>query len=83
MLDEHLTSRNHIAIIENRVSKILATSLQNKQSAKHEFIKILYFSFTHSYNNSYRSFVWANVNRAKLKKKKKKKKNASIQKKKK
>ena len=45
MPDEHLTWRNHITTIENKISKKIGTSLQSKESPKHECIKKFIFFF--------------------------------------
>ena len=55
LIDEHLTWKERITVIENKVSKN-STALKN-----------LYFSFIHSYLN-YGNIVWASTSRTKLKK---------------
>ena len=67
MLDEHLTWRNHISTIENKISKNLGFLYKAKRVLNMNALKCLYFSFIHSYLN-YGNIVWASVTQTKLKK---------------
>ena len=67
MLDEHLTWRNHITTIENKISKHLGLLYKAKRVLNMNALKSLYFSFIHSYLN-YGNIVWASVTQTKLKK---------------
>ena len=67
MLDEHLTWRNHITAIENKISKKLGLLYKAKRVLNMNALKSLYFSFIHSYLN-YGNIVWASVTQTKLKK---------------
>ena len=60
MLDEHLTWRNHITTIENKISKNLGLFYKAKRVLNMNALKSLYFSFIHSYLN-YGNIVWASV----------------------
>ena len=64
MLDEHLTWRNHITTIENKMSKNLGLLYKAKRVLNMNALKSLYFSFIHSYLN-YGNIVWASVTQSK------------------
>ena len=67
MLDEHLTWRNHITTIENKISNNLGLLYKAKRVLNMNALKSLYFSFIHSYLN-YGNIAWASVTQPKLKK---------------
>ena len=67
MLDEHLRWTNHIATIENKISKYFGLLYKAKRVLNKNTLKRLYFSFIHSYLN-YGNIVWASVTQTKLKK---------------
>ena len=67
MLDEHLTWRNHITTIKNKISKNLGLLYKAKRVLNMNALKSLYFSFIHSYLN-YGNIVLASVTQTKLKK---------------
>ena len=75
MFDEHLTWRNHITTIENKISKNLGFLYKAKRVLNMNALKSLYFSFIHSYLN-YENIVWASVTHTKLKKRASKQKQA-------
>ena len=49
MVDEHLNWKDHINIIENKLSKNLGLLHKSKQFSNAKAIKTLYSSFIHSY----------------------------------
>ena len=67
LTDEHLTWKEHIAVIENKVSKNLGLLHRARRVLDRTALKNLYFSFIHSYLN-YGNIVWASTSTTKLKK---------------
>ena len=67
LIDEHLTWKKHITVIENKVSKNLGILYRARRVLDSTALKNLYFSFIHSYMN-YGNIVWASTSRTKLKK---------------
>ena len=67
LIDEHLTWKKHITVIENKVSKNLGILYGARRVLDSTALKNLYFSFIHSYLN-YGNIVWASTSRTKLKK---------------
>ena len=67
LTDEHLTWKEHIAVIENKVSKNLDLLHRARRVLNRTALKNLYFSFIHGYLN-YRNKVWASTSTTKLKK---------------
>ena len=67
LIDGHLTWKEHIAVIENKVSKNLGFLHRARRVLERTALKNLYFSFMHSYLN-YGNIVWASTSTAKLKK---------------
>ena len=65
-LDENLTWRPHIDLIENKISKYLGILYNARRTLNEECTKQLYFSFIHSYL-SYGSITWSSTNKTKLK----------------
>ena len=57
MVDEHLNWKDHINVIENKLSKKLGLLQKAKQFLNAKTIKSLYFSFIHSYL-AYGNVVW-------------------------
>ena len=51
LIDEHLTWKEHIAVIENKVSKNLGLLHRARRVLDSTALKNLYFSFIHSYLN--------------------------------
>ena len=76
LLDENLTWRKHIELIENKVSKNLGILYKVKSLLNQECLKSIYFSFIHSYIN-YANIAWSSTNRSKLVKLFNKQKHAS------
>ena len=62
LFDEHFSWKDHITVIENKISKNLGLLYRAKR-----VLERLYFSFFHSYLN-YGSIAWASTSKAKLKK---------------
>ena len=62
ILDEHLTWKKHIQLIENKVSKNVASKLINSKC-----LRSIYFAFIHSYIN-YANIAWAGANKTNPKK---------------
>ena len=67
LIDEHLTWKEHITVIENKVSKNLGILYRARRVLDSTALKNWYFSFIHSYLN-YGNIVWASTSRTKLKK---------------
>ena len=66
LLDENLTWRPHIDLIEKKISKYLGILYNARRTLNEECTKQLYFSFIHSYLN-YGSITWSSTNKTKLK----------------
>ena len=67
LFDEHLSWKDHITAIENKISKNLGLLYRAKRVLDSDALKKLYFSFFHSYLN-YGNIAWASTTKAKLKK---------------
>ena len=67
LTDEHLTWKERITLIKNKVSKNLGLLYRARRALDSTALKNLYFSFIHSYLN-YGNIVWASTSRTKLKK---------------
>ena len=67
LFDEHLSWKDHITVIENKISKNLGVLYRAKRVLDSNALKRLYFSFFHSYLN-YGNIAWASTSKAKLKK---------------
>ena len=67
LIDEHLTWKEHITVIENKVSKNLSLLYRVRRVLGSTALKNLYFSFIHS-NVSYGNIVWASYKYNKTKK---------------
>ena len=65
LIDKHLTWKEHITVIENKVSKNLGILYRARRVLDSTALKKLYFSFIHSYLN-YGNIVWASTSRIKL-----------------
>ena len=72
MVDEHLNWKDHINIIENKLSKNLGLLHKAKQFLNAKAMKSLYFSFIHSYL-TYGNVAWCSTSMNKTKKFKKQK----------
>ena len=62
LIDEHLTWKKHIAVIESKVSKNIGLLYRARRVLDSMALKNLYFSFIHSYLN-YENIVWASTSR--------------------
>ena len=67
LTDEHLTWKEHVAVIENKVSKNIGLLYRSRRVLDSMALKNLHFSYIHSYLN-YGNIVWASVSTTKLKK---------------
>ena len=67
LLDEHLSWKNHILVVENKVSKNTGILHKAKNIFSMGDLKTLYFSFVHSYLN-YWNIACGSTTRAKLEK---------------
>ena len=76
MLDENLTWKNHIELIENKTSKNIGLLYKANFLLNQNCLKSIYFSFIHSYIN-YANIAWASTNQTKIKKLYSKQKHAS------
>ena len=60
ILDENLTWRKHINIIENKISKNIGLLYKAKFLLSQKCLKSIYFSFVHSYINL-ANIAWAPI----------------------
>ena len=67
LFDEYLSWKNHISVVENKISKNIGILHQAKNVFGKVSLKTLYFSFVHSYLN-YGNIAWGCTIRTKLKK---------------
>ena len=67
ILDEHLTWKKHIQLIENKVSKNVGVLHKPSTLINSKCLRSIYFSFIHSYIN-YANIAWASTNKTNLKK---------------
>ena len=67
MLNENITWKDHIKLIENKISKNIGILYKAKFLLNQKCLKNIYFSFIHSYLN-YANIAWASTNRTKLRK---------------
>ena len=67
LLVEHLSWKNHISAVENKVSKNIGILHKAKNIFSKRGLETLYFSFGHSYLN-YENIACGSTTRAKLKK---------------
>ena len=67
MVDEHLNWKDHINIIENKLSKNLGLLHKAKQFLNAKAMKSLYFSFIHRFL-TYGNIVWCSTSKNKTKK---------------
>ena len=67
ILDEHLTWKTHIQLIENKVSKNVGVLYKTIKLINSKCLRIISFFFIHSYIN-YANIAWVSINKTKLKK---------------
>ena len=67
LIDEHLTWKEHINVIENEVSKNLGLLYIARRVLDSTALKNMDFSFIRSYLN-YGNILWVSISRTKLKK---------------
>ena len=67
LLDGYLSWKNHISVVENKVSKNIGILHKDKNIFIKGGLKTLYLSFVHSYLN-YKNIAWGNTIQTKLKK---------------
>jgi len=67
IIDENISWKFHIKSIENKISKNISMLYKIKPFLNMESLKIIYFSFIHSYL-SYCNIAWGSTNYGKLKK---------------
>ena len=67
LLDENMTWRNHIACVENKITKNLGLLYKARHLLNTVCTKQLYFSFIHYSYLNYANIVWASTNKSKLK----------------
>ena len=67
ILNEHLTWKKHIQLIENEISKNVGVLYKASKLINTKCLRRIYFSFTHSYIN-YANIAWASTNKTNLKK---------------
>ena len=76
MLDEHLSWKDHIKIVENKLAKNIALLYRVNQYLNESSLKTVYFSYIHSYLN-YANISWASTYPTNLKRIHLKQKHAS------
>ena len=74
-IDENLTWRYHIHIVENKIAKNIGLLYQGKHYLDDNFLKQIYFAYIHAYLD-YANIAWASAHKTKLKKVQSKQKNA-------
>ena len=62
ILDEHLTWKKHIQLIENKVSKNVGVLYKASKLINSKCLRSIYFSFIHSFIN-YVNIAWASTNK--------------------
>ena len=67
MLNEHLSWKNHISVVENKVAKNIGILHKAKSIFSKVGLKTPYFSFVYSYLN-YGNIAWGSTAQTKLKK---------------
>ena len=67
ILDEHLTWKKHIQLIENKVSKNVGVFYKASKLINSKCLQSIYFSSIHPYIN-YANIAWASTNKTNLKK---------------
>ena len=67
LLDETLSWKDHISIIETKIAKNIGLLYKAKNFVNEECLKQLYFAYIHSYL-SYANIAWASTHKSKLKK---------------
>ena len=67
LIDEHLTWKEHITVIQNKASKNLGLLYKARRVLDSTALKNLYFSFIHNYLN-YGNIEWTSTGTGKLKK---------------
>ena len=60
MLDEHLSWKDHIKIVENKLAKNIGLLYRVNQYLNESSLKTVYFSYIHSYLN-YTNIAWAST----------------------
>ena len=67
LLDEHLSWKEHIRYIENKIAKNIGLLYRAKTFLGKHSLLTLYYSYIHTYLN-YANLTWASTNRTNLKK---------------
>ena len=67
MLDENLSWKNHIDLIENKIAKSIGLLYKARKFLNLSNLKTLYFSYIHTYLN-YANIAWGSTQQTKLKK---------------
>ena len=65
-LDEHLSWKKHIQLIENKISKNISVLCKTSKLINSKCLQSIYFFFIHSYIN-YANIAWPSTNKTKLK----------------
>ena len=60
ILDEHLTWKKHVQLIDDKVSKNVGVLYKASKLINSKCLQSMYFSFTHSYIN-YANIAWASI----------------------
>lgn len=67
ILDENINWKDHINMIENKISKNIGLLYKAKPYLDQSCLKYIYYSFIHSYLN-YANIAWCSTNKSKTKK---------------
>ena len=67
ILDENINWKDHINMIENKISKNIGLLYKAKPFLDQSCLKYIYYSFIHSYLN-YANIAWCSTNKTKIKK---------------
>ena len=65
VIDEHLTRKNHIEVVENKISKNIGVFYRASHLLDFKDVLKIYFSFIHIYI-SYANIAWASTFKTKL-----------------
>ena len=66
MIDENLTWKTHIKLVENKISKNVGILFKASRYLNSKSLRSMYFSLVHSYIN-YAKIAWASINKTYLK----------------
>ena len=66
MIDENLTWKTHVELVENKISRSVGILFKASRSLNFKSLRRIYFTFIHQYIN-YANIAWARTNKTYLK----------------